>query len=115
MHVIKQELKRFGVEIAFIDMDAKGFYVNEYSTIFISNSLSDEESRRVIFHEMKHALDHSDYCSLYKITVYRLKMESEANDYMVKKLIDENDGKYNYSQLVEEFSIRMGSEVKYAK
>lgn len=112
---MQKDLKGFGIELAFADMDSKGFFVSEYSVIFVSDKLTEEEARWVILHEMKHALDHSDYLSLYNTTVYRMKMESEANEYMLKRLIDENGGKYNYSQLVAEFNIGMGSEFKYTK
>ena len=42
-------------------------------------------------------------------------MESEANDFIIRQVIAENGGVYNYTQLVEEFKIGMGKDVKFAE
>ena len=42
-------------------------------------------------------------------------MESEANDFMIRQVIAEKGGVYKYTQLVEEFKIGMGKDVKFAE
>lgn len=41
-------------------------------------------------------------------------MELEVNDYTIKEIIQENGGVYNYKQLIEEFRIGIGIDIKYA-
>lgn len=94
-------------------MDAPGCYVPQWKSIFINENLSEDEMKLVILHEIKHVIDHVDYSNMYKVTITRMKMEAEANDYMIDKIIEENGGVYNYTQLIEGFNIRMGKDIKY--
>lgn len=95
-------------------MEAPGCYVPKWKMFFINEKLNEEEMKLVILHEMKHAIDHVDYSNLYKKTITHMKMEAEANDYMIRQIIKEHDDIYNYSQLVDNFRINMGNDVKYA-
>lgn len=115
MQRLTSKLTEMGIRLEIISMEAPGCYVPKWKMFFINEKLNEEEMKLVILHEMKHAIDHSDYVVLYKKPVPLMKMESEANDYMVRKIIEENDGVYNYSQLIEAFKIGMGTDTRYAK
>ena len=104
-----------GISLEVISMDAPGCYVPQWKRFFVSERLSEEEMKLVILHEMKHAIDHHDYSALYKKSTIRIKLEAEANDYMIRKTIKENEGEYNYTQLIDSFRIQMGNDVKYCK
>ncbi len=112
---IKESLYKLGIKLEFIEMESKGCFINDLKTMFVNNALSENEIKMVIYHELKHALDHADYVCLYKKPIYLIKMESEANDFMIRQVIAENGGVYNYTQLVEEFKIGMGKDVKFAE
>lgn len=114
MQKLLNVLSQNGIQLSFLELDYPGYYCHEGKMIIVNQNQSDEEIISVIYHELKHALDHSDYVTLYRNSIHHLKMESEADDYMIRRVIEENGGVYNYSQLVEEFNIRMGKEIKYA-
>lgn len=96
-------------------MNKYGCYVPEWKTIFINENLSEEQMKLVILHEVKHALDHSDYIELYKRFPAHSKMENEANMYMLNEIIKENGGEYNYGYLIETFNIGLGYDARFAK
>lgn len=112
---LKEKLKDFDIKLVFMDIEAEGCYVPEWRTIFVASYLTEESAKEVIYHELKHGLDHTEFAALYKLPIYHSKMESEANDYMITELIRENDGEYNYSQLIEEFQVGLGWDQKYLK
>lgn len=112
---IREKLGKLGIKLAFIEMESKGCFIHGLETMFVNSALSEDDMKMVIYHEMKHALDHADYAFLYKEPIYLIKMESEANEYMVRKIIEDNGGVYNYTQVIEEFKIGMGSDVRFAK
>ncbi|CZR02882.1 Hypothetical protein Tcol_2091 [Trichococcus collinsii] len=112
---IREKLGKLGIKLEFIEMESKGCFINDLETMFVNSALSEDEMKMVIYHEMKHALDHADYAFLYKEPIYLIKMESEANEYMVRKIIEDNGGVYNYTQVIEEFKIGMGSDIRFAK
>lgn len=112
---LKEKLKDFDIKLVFMDIESEGCYVPEWRTIFVASSFSEESVKKVIYHELKHGLDHTEFAELYRLPNYHYKMESEANDYMITELIRENGGEYNYSQLIEEFQIGLGWDQKYLK
>lgn len=114
MEEINEKLKQNGIILVFLELEKSGYYDNKTKIMFVNQNLNEHEVKRVIYHELKHALDHSDYVVLYKKSVPLMKMESEANEYMVKKIIEENGGIYNYTQLIQEFKIGMGTDINYA-
>lgn len=114
MQRLLKELERNGIKVVFLELENPGYYNQELKIIFVNQNQSEEEIKRVLYHEMKHALDHSDYVILYKKPIAHLKMEAEANEYMIKKIIEENGGVYNYSELIHEFKISMGTDTKYS-
>lgn len=115
MNELRSQLDELGVKIVVREMEKNGYYVPAWKIIFVNQKLSDEEMKRVIVHEMKHVIDHEDYVALYKNFVAHSKMENEANNFMVNYIINENDGFYNYSQVIETFDIGMGYDTNYFK
>lgn len=111
MDKISKLLARNGINLEITDTSSDGFYVPKIRTMFVNQSLSDEDQKHVVLHELKHALDHSDYAALYKSVVFHIKMESEADQFMINYLIEENEGQYNYSSVMEEFRLPIGWEV----
>lgn len=96
-------------------MEKPGCYISDWKTVFINEELSEEKMKQVLLHELKHVLDHEDYLTLYKLPIFRAKMENEANLFMIDNVIEENEGLYNYSRLIEEFGLGMGLETRFAK
>lgn len=90
MDKIKELIKESGVHIEFIKLyDCNGFYLPAMNTIFINDSLSDEMKFGVILHEIAHCKKHKDEAVLYKLaTNERLKMEREANTFMLQEQLE---------------------------
>ena len=80
---LKEKLKDFDIKLVFMDIESKGYYIPEWRTIFVASSLSEESAKEVIYHELKHGLDHTEFAELYKLPIFHYKMESEANDYKI--------------------------------
>lgn len=115
MNELRSQLKELGVELVIMEMGKKGYYVAAWRKIFVNQNLPEEEMKRVVVHELKHAIDHEDYLILYKNFVDHSKMENEANTFMVNYIIDEHDGYYNFSQVIDEFGIGMGYDSNYKR
>lgn len=113
MNRLEETLKELNVELVFLDINRYGYYVPVWRTIFVNQNLSYLHKKLVILHELKHVLDHDDYVSIYNMFVPNLKMERQANDYMIEEIIKEHEGEYNYTMLVDEFNIYMGWDSKY--
>ncbi|GMA06983.1 hypothetical protein GCM10025886_01340 [Tetragenococcus halophilus subsp. flandriensis] len=113
MNELFKKLNKLGINLVEREMEKNGYYLPEAKIMFINESLTEEEKKYTIYHELAHHLDHSDYIALYRKPVYHYKMESEADDYAINQLIKEHDGVYNYSQLIDKFNISMGKDEKY--
>ena len=114
---ISKLIKKLGVKVFYDDyLEDDGKYVPILDIIMINNLLDDFSKKRALLHELGHVCEDKDYYDLYK-TTYALisKTEWQANNYMIRYIIDENDGYYNYSQLIEEFDLGMGYDVLFAK
>ena len=115
MEELKSRLKELGIKLVVMYMEKPGCYISDWKTVFINEDLSEEKMKQVLLHELKHVLDHEDYITLYKLSIFRAKMENEANLFMLDEIIKENDGIYNYSSVVEEFGLGMGLETRFAR
>lgn len=113
MNELIKRLKQLGIKLVVQDMDGYGYYLPALKTMFVDEKLNENEAKYAIYHELAHHLDHKDYAVLYNKPVYHYKMESEANDYAIKQLIEENGGIYNYSQLINTFNVTMGWDTQY--
>lgn len=114
MQQVLAEAKELGIEVCFVDIKKNGYSLIDLKLIIISQKLDEEKVKEVLIHELAHFKLHSDYNSSYKLSVPNMKMEQEAISYAINRIILENDGIYNYTQIVESFRISMGNDIKYA-
>ena len=114
MQGILAEAKELGIEVCFVDIKKNGYSLIDLNIIFINQKLDEDKAKEVLIHELAHFKLHSDYNSSYKLPIPNMKMEQEAISYAINRIISENDGVYNYTQIVESFRISMGNDIKYA-
>lgn len=110
MEALKRTLKTYEIDLAVVPLESEGFYVPNLRTIFVDEQLFEESQKEVIWHELEHGLSHEEYASLYDSFVHHTKMEYEADRSMIENLIKEHGGHYNYSAVLEGFSLGMGWE-----
>lgn len=87
MQLLETVLNECGVGIAYVEMESDGCYIEEEHIIFVNCSLSQEDRRKTIYHEIKHVVDHKEFIELYKIFYFRTKMEYEADRFMIENLV----------------------------
>ncbi|WP_062532369.1 ImmA/IrrE family metallo-endopeptidase [Jeotgalibaca dankookensis] len=114
MQRVLAEVKELGIEVCFLDLKKNGYSLIDLNIIFINQELDEEKAKEVLIHELAHFKLHSDYSSTYRQPIPNMKMEQEAISYAINRIISENDGVYNYTQMVEAFRISMGNDIKYA-
>lgn len=114
---LKSIIEELEVKIVYDDcLEIEGYYISILNAIVINNNLSDHNKKKVLLHELGHAAMHQDNYRLYKLAfVLRSKMEHEADSYMIDSFIEENDNQFNYSMIMEEFSIGIGYDTRYQK
>ena len=114
---MKSIIEELGVKIIYDDcLESDGHYIAVINTIVINDNLSEYDKRKVLLHELGHAAMHQDNYRLYKLTfALHSKMENEADNYMIDSFIEENDNQFNYSMIMEEFSIGIGYDTRYQK
>lgn len=100
------------IEVVLLNMESGGYYNSTLKVIFINENLDEDSQKEVLLHELGHVLKHKDFSPLYKNFYYRSKMENEATKYMVKYLVDESDGQFNYSEVLENYNLGLGWEGK---
>lgn len=100
------------IEIVLLDMKSGGYYNSEIKVIFINENLDEDKQKEVVLHELGHVLNHRDLSSLYNNSFYRPKMENEATKFMIKYLINECEGHFNYSSVLEKYNLGIGWEGK---
>ena len=106
MKTIKELLAAHGIELVVMELEKRGYYFDELQMMVVNQNQSEEKQKQVILHELYHALNHSDFNALYSNSVFHSKMENEANSSMINYLIQENDGQFNYSSVLEEFNFK---------
>lgn len=105
-------LKENNIELVLLKLEQNGYYDPESKTMFINQNLDEIYQKEVILHELGHALNHNDLSALYDKPSFKFKMEHEANYFMVNYLINESDGQFNYSDVLENFNLGLGWETK---
>lgn len=114
---IDELVKELGVTVVYDDfLEDNAKYLPILDIIVVNNRLNDFEKKKSLLHELGHVCEDKNNYELYKKTYsLRSKMESSANAYMINYIINEHDGYFNYSQLIEEFDIGMGYDIHYAR
>jgi len=105
-------LERNNIELVLIIIENNGYYDPALNVIFINQLLEEEKQKEVILHELGHVLNHKDFSSLYNNPSYRSKMENEATKFMIRYLINESEGQFNYSRVLEKYNLGLGWEGK---
>lgn len=79
------------VKIAYMDnLPIKGVFLPDLNTIFINSNLEEHQQEFVLKHELLHCIEHRHQAGLYTATqAERLKMEAEANTFMLKEILHE--------------------------
>lgn len=79
------------VKITYVDdLPVKGIFMPDLDAIFINSSLEEHEQKHVLKHELLHCIEHRHSAGLYTATqAERLKMEAEANTFMLKEALSE--------------------------
>ena len=113
MKTIKELLAAHGIELVVMELEKRGYYFDELQMMVVNQNQSEEKQKQVILHELYHALNHSDFNALYSNSVFHSKMENEANSSMINYLIQENDGQFNYSSVLEEFNLGLGWQCNF--
>lgn len=114
---IKEIIDSLGVALEYREgLDSDGYFISAINTIVIKADLSEWKMKLALLHELGHASKHYNNGRLYNISfsLYS-KMENEANLYMINTIIEENEGQYNFTQLIDEFDIGMGYDVRFAQ
>ena len=111
MDKIKAELQKLGIELVYLDTKEPGCFISASRIFFISNALTDEETIEVIYHEMGHLLLHCDKEINYINPSKKSCMENDANAYLVKRMADDHEGYFNYSEAIEKYHLAMGWEL----
>lgn len=113
MRKILDKIKEYGIKVIFSEMDDDGICLPELKTIFIRQNLCEQDMKEVLLHELKHILSHTEYIALYNIPCFHNRMEVEADEFVLNYLIEESDGQFNYSNVVEQYGIYMGWDTKF--
>lgn len=87
---ITRIVKELDVTIVYrYDIDKPGYYIPVLNTIILYSGLNELEEACVLLHELGHAAEHQKNYILYNQTAaLHSKMETEAEHFMVKKVLD---------------------------
>ena len=73
-----------------VQLDTVASYIPNFNLFIVDNTANEDEINKAVLHELGHLIKHTDIKELYNCTsVCRLKMEHEANQFMVDELIDD--------------------------
>lgn len=92
MRVKTVHYENVDVDVIYSDipLDTPATYIEKFNVAIVDGTLSETEINKVMLHEIGHATNHQNESSLYCSTAsFHLKMEHEADEFMVKKLVDE--------------------------
>ncbi|MGK4046200.1 DUF6782 family putative metallopeptidase [Ligilactobacillus salivarius] len=89
-HKIDAFLRENEITVAILDgLDNEGFYIPEKRTIILKSELSKNEQIKVLLHELGHIFNDDKVIGSYNdYLVPRSKMESKANDFMLRELLE---------------------------
>lgn len=121
---LQKMIKKYHIELIYLPIDKEGYLVKgEYdqpNIIVVKSSLSDEETEKVILHEVGHLKRDDNVNGNYKDSyVTRLGCENGANGYLIQEKVKQyvalgNDAtSANYVNLAESIGVHDFSRVKY--
>ena len=89
-HRIDAFLRENEITVAILDgLDNEGFYIPEKRTIILKSELRKNEQIKVLLHELGHIFNDDKVIGSYNdYLVPRSKMESKANDFMLRELLE---------------------------
>ncbi|MBD5789586.1 DUF6782 family putative metallopeptidase [Ligilactobacillus salivarius] len=89
-HRIDAFLRENEITVAILDgLGNEGFYIPEKRTIILKSELSKNEQIKVLLHELGHIFNDDKVIGSYNdYLVPRSKMESKANDFMLRELLE---------------------------
>lgn len=89
-HRIDAFLRENEITVAILDgLDNEEFYIPEKRTIILKSELSKNEQIKVLLHELGHIFNDDKVIGSYNdYLVPRSKMESKANDFMLRELLE---------------------------
>ncbi|AUB52191.1 ImmA/IrrE family metallo-endopeptidase [Enterococcus mundtii] len=90
---INDIISQLNVSVVYVEkaeqMDADGHYLAAINTIVLDSSLSERKEKVTLLHELGHAAKHMKNYELYNLTFsLRSKMEQEAEEFMIKQMIE---------------------------
>ncbi|WP_290033690.1 ImmA/IrrE family metallo-endopeptidase [Ligilactobacillus cholophilus] len=91
MNSINAIIKELNVKVVCSPLlDKKGYCVELLNIIVINSNLSEQQQKNVLLHELGHIAKQRHEANLYsKTEAMRLKMEHEANEFMVNKIVND--------------------------
>ncbi len=113
--LVKRLKEEHNIDVIATHLESDGYAITGKKLIFVNSSLEETKQIEVVLHELKHILDHAEFVELYKKHPFRSKMETDAEVFMIKNLIAENGGQYNYSQILEVYRVGMGYDECYQR
>lgn len=87
---IKQMVKKLKVDVIYSELlDKPAHYIAAIDTIVIYSGLNEWEEMCALLHELGHVAQHKEEYVLYnQIYTLHSKMESQAEQYMIKRVLD---------------------------
>lgn len=124
MNEVKKLLKQFGIKLVLLDLKDAGYYLPKSKTMFVAERLSELDQIKVILHEAGHGILHDDLQILYLLEGFHIKMEYQAERFMLSELlkiyvsmtgmdiqdfdfmkfIEQNDLDPNYQDIIKELA-----------
>lgn len=86
--------KKYDVKVKLLysnlPLDTVASYIPKFNLFIVDNTASEEEINKAVLHELGHLIKHTNIKELYNCApVCRLKMEHEANQFMVNELVND--------------------------
>lgn len=84
------------IDIVYLELERDGWVDMERNLIVVNSNLPEEEQEQVILHELGHFLKHQGKVAHYNVCGgNKVKMEGEADRYMIDELIERLAKKFN--------------------
>lgn len=109
MKKIEMLLKKNGISLVILDLEDDGYFDPLLKIVFVNQNLSEENQKKVIYHEIGHGKLHIELAALYKLPVPHSKMENEADKFMISRLLEDyisvsgvEASQINYMKFIED-------------